>query len=93
MTTVFSNAPDGARRRFLQTAGAASALAAFSPLGFAQADTERQFAPQPGTWRTSIWATPALPTSLGRARTRTRGTVQKAFFKRTGKRNCHSTRV
>jgi transglutaminase-like putative cysteine protease len=52
MTTVFSNAPDGARRRFLQIAGAASALAAFSPLGFAQADTERQFAPQPGTWRT-----------------------------------------
>ena len=50
MTTVFSNAPDGARRRFLQTAGAASALAAFSPLGFAQADTERQFAPLPGTW-------------------------------------------
>ena len=52
MTTVFSNAPNGARRRFLQIAGAASALAAFSPLGFAQADTERQFAPQPGTWRT-----------------------------------------
>ena len=52
MTTVFSNAPNSARRRFLQTAGAASALAAFSPLGFAQADTERQFAPQPGAWRT-----------------------------------------
>lgn len=52
MTTVFSNAPNSARRRFLQTAGAASALAAFSPRGFAQADTERQFAPQPGTWRT-----------------------------------------
>ncbi len=52
MTTVFSNAPNGARRRFLQTAGAASALAAFSPLGFAQAEAERQFAPQPGAWRT-----------------------------------------
>ncbi len=52
MTTVFSNAPNSARRRFLQTAGAASALAAFSPLGFAQAEAERQFAPQPGTWRT-----------------------------------------
>lgn len=52
MTTVFSNAPNSARRRFLQTAGAASALAAFSPLGFAQAEAERQFAPQPGNWRT-----------------------------------------
>jgi len=52
MTTVFSSVPNSARRRFLQTAGAASALAAFSPLGFAQADTERQFAPQPGAWRT-----------------------------------------
>ena len=53
MTTVFSNAPDGARRRFLHTAAAASALATFSPLNFAQtADAERQFAPQPGTWRT-----------------------------------------
>ena len=52
MTTVFPNAPNSARRRFLQTAGAASALATFSPLGFAQADTERQFAPQPGAWRT-----------------------------------------
>ena len=52
MTTVFSNASNSARRRFLQTAGAASALAAFSPLGFAQAEAERQFAPQPGTWRT-----------------------------------------
>ena len=52
MTTVFSNAPNSARRRFLQTAGAASALAAFSPLGFAQTEAERQFAPQPGTWRT-----------------------------------------
>lgn len=52
MTTVFSNAPNSARRRFLQTAGAASALAAFAPLGFAQAEAERQFAPQPGTWRT-----------------------------------------
>ena len=53
MTTVFSTAPDGARRRFLQTAAAASALATFSPLNFAQsADAERQFAPQPGTWRT-----------------------------------------
>lgn len=52
MTTVFPNAPNSARRRFLQTAGAASALAAFSPLGFAQAEAERQFAPQPGAWRT-----------------------------------------
>ena len=52
MTTVFSNAPNSARRRFLQTAGAASALAAFAPLGFAQAEAERQFAPQPGNWRT-----------------------------------------
>ena len=52
MRTVFSNASNSARRRFLQTAGAASALAAFSPLGFAQAEAERQFAPQPGTWRT-----------------------------------------
>ena len=53
MTTVFSHAPERARRRFLQTAAAASALAAFPALSFAQsADAERQFAPQPGTWRT-----------------------------------------
>ena len=53
MTTVFSNAPDGARRRFLKSAAVASAVAAVPGLTLAQAaDAERQFAPQAGTWRT-----------------------------------------
>ncbi len=53
MTTVFTNAPDGARRRFLKSAAAASAVAAVPGLTLAQAaDAERQFAPQAGTWRT-----------------------------------------
>ena len=46
MTTVFTNAPDGARRRFLKSAAAASAVAAVPGLTLAQAaDAERQFAP------------------------------------------------
>ena len=53
MTTVFTNAPDGARRRFLKSAAVASAVAAVPGLTLAQAaDAERQFAPQAGTWRT-----------------------------------------
>ena len=54
MSTVFSNAPNGARRRFLCTAAAASALGTFFGLDFAQvAEPEREFAPQPGAWRTA----------------------------------------
>ena len=53
MTTVFTNAPDGARRRFLKSAAVASAVASIPGLTLAQAaDAERQFAPQAGTWRT-----------------------------------------
>ncbi len=53
MTTVFSTAPNGARRRFLKSAAVASAVAAVPGLTLAQAaDAERQFAPQAGTWRT-----------------------------------------
>jgi transglutaminase-like putative cysteine protease len=53
MTTVFSAAPNGARRRFLKSAAVASAVAAVPGLTLAQAaDAERQFAPQAGTWRT-----------------------------------------
>jgi hypothetical protein len=53
MTTVFTPAPNGARRRFLQSAAAASAVATVPGLSMAQtADAERQFAPQAGTWRT-----------------------------------------
>ena len=53
MTTVFNGAAQPARRQFLRTAGA-SALASFPLHSFAQsADVpERQFAPQPGAWRT-----------------------------------------
>ena len=53
MTTVFSTAPNGARRCFLKSAAVASAVAAVPGLTLAQAaDAERQFAPQAGTWRT-----------------------------------------
>lgn len=56
LSTVFSNAPNGARRRFLGTAAAASALGTFFGLDFAQVaepEPEREFAPQPGAWRTA----------------------------------------
>ena len=53
MTTVFSTAPNGARRCFLKSAAVASAVAAVPGLTLAPAaDAERQFAPQAGTWRT-----------------------------------------
>ena len=53
MTTVFSDAPNGARRRFLKSAALVSAVATVPGLTLAQtADAERQFAPQAGTWRT-----------------------------------------
>jgi transglutaminase-like putative cysteine protease len=53
MTTVFNGEAQPARRQFLRTA-AASAVASFPPYSLAQsADVpERQFAPQPGAWRT-----------------------------------------
>ena len=53
MTTVFTGAAQPARRQFLRAA-AASSLASLPALSFAQnADAlERQFAPQPGAWRT-----------------------------------------
>ena len=53
MTTVFNGAALPARRQFLRTA-AASAVASLPLYSLAQSDQtpERQFAPQPGAWRT-----------------------------------------